>query len=50
MNETAVKMSCQYLPPEYDNSSLGCYLQDDPSVSVQAPVYVRGNICTALIF
>ena len=50
MNETAVKMSCQYLPAEYDNSSLSCYLQDNPSISVQAPVYVRGNVCIGSVF
>ena len=44
VNETAVRLSCQYLPTNYDNATLSCYFRDDPSISVQAPVHVRGNV------
>jgi len=47
VNETAVQLSCPYLPADYDSANLSCYVLEDPSVSIQAPVHVRGKECIA---
>jgi len=48
INETAVQLLCQYLPADYDHANLSCYSQDDASISVRAPVHVRGNARSCL--
>jgi len=46
VNATAAQLSCDYMPASYDNADLTCYLRHNLSVSVQAPVYVRGKYCS----
>ena len=48
VNETALQLTCDYLPASYINANLSCYLQDSPSMSLWAPVHVRGNVCSGL--